>query len=255
MSDKLHTRVALITGGGSGIGQAASILFAEEGAHVVVADLNEANAEDTARRITEAGGSAIACTVDVSSEASVRALMQRTIAEFGRIDILVNNAGYGFEGTVLDTDLEAWERIMSVNVRGVFLGSKFAVPHMIEQGGGVIINTASTGAVVGIANRAAYCTTKGAVASLTRSMAVDHAAQNIRINAVCPGTIDSPYHHAIAERSGDAAEFRRGIAQRQLVGRLGSPGEIATAMLFLASDDSSFATGSLLVIDGGMTAV
>jgi meso-butanediol dehydrogenase/(S,S)-butanediol dehydrogenase/diacetyl reductase len=254
MGQKLNDRVAIISGGGSGIGRAACELFAAEGAQVVVADLNLHNAEQTAQTIVEAGGTAVAHAVDVADEDSVRALIDDTINKFGRLDILVNNAGYGFEGTVLDTDLAAWERIMSVNVRGVFLGSKYAIPQMIRQGSGVIVNTASTGAIVGIANRAAYCTTKGAVASLTKSMAVDHASQNIRINAVCPGTIDSPYHDDIAARSGDPEGFRQTIAQRQIIGRLGRPEEIASAMLFLASDDSSFATGSLLTVDGGMTA-
>ncbi|WP_251425933.1 SDR family oxidoreductase [Pseudarthrobacter sp. NCCP-2145] len=250
----MNHRVAIISGGGSGIGRAACELFAAEGAQVIVADLNLHNAEKTAETIVEAGGTAVAHAVDVADEDSVRALIDDTVREFGRLDILVNNAGYGFEGTVLDTDLAAWERIMAVNVRGVFLGSKYAIPQMIRQGSGVIVNTASTGAIVGIANRAAYCTTKGAVASLTKSMAVDHASENIRINAICPGTIDSPYHDDIAARSGDPENFRQTIAQRQIIGRLGRPEEIASAMLFLASDDSSFATGSLLTVDGGMTA-
>jgi len=180
--------------------------------------------------------------------------VHQTVEAFGRLDVLVNNAGYGFAGTVVDTDEEAWDDLMAVNVRGVYLCSKHAIPAMAKNGGGAIVNTASVVAAVGIRNRAAYCASKGAVAALTRAIAIDHVAEGIRCNAVAPGTIDTPYFDEILRKSPVAADSRKALEARQLLGRLGTPEEIAAGILFLASDESRFATGTILTIDGGMTA-
>lgn len=250
---KLAGRIAIITGGGSGIGRDACRLFAAEGATVVVADRDGETAEAVAAEIVADGGKAEAITVDVSREAEVKAMIEETAATHGRLDILVNNAGYGFAGTVVTSSEEEWDRLMAVNVKGVFLGCKYAIPVMAKGGGGAIVSTASAAATVGIHNRAAYVASKGAVAALTRAMAIDHVEDNIRINSVSPGTIESPYFTKILSGP-DGAELRHGLEDRQAMGRMGKPIEIAQAMLWLASDDASFCTGTDLVVDGGWTA-
>ncbi len=226
---RLRNKVSLITGAGSGIGQATALLFAREGAKVVAADVRLQAAEETVRRIRETGGEARAVEADVSQAASVQRMVQETVAAYGRLDILINNAGYGFAATVEQTEEADWDRLMAVNLKGVYLGCKYAIPIMRQQGGGVIINTASVVALVGIANRAAYCASKGAVAALTRAMAVDHVGDGIRVNCVAPGTIDSPYLAPILSRSANPAQLRHELAQRQLMGRLGQPEEVAYA--------------------------
>ena len=248
---RLQGKICIITGGGSGIGRAACLLFAREGGTVVVADKSASAAEQVA---ASAGNGAISIEVDVAESASVKTMIETTIGKFGRLDVLVNNAGYGFTGNVVETDEDAWNKLMQVNVNGVFFGCKYAIPEMAKRGGGSIVNTASVVSIVGIRDRAAYCASKGAVAALTRAMALDHVGDNIRVNAVCPGTIDSPYFQEIFAKSPQAAELRRQLESRQAMNRLGQPEEIANGMLFLASDESSFMTGSLLTIDGGMTA-
>jgi len=251
---RLAGKIAIITGAGSGIGREAAKLFAEEGATVVAADRDGAAAAAVAKEIEAAGGKAAWRAVDVSREAEVKAMVDKTVADHGRLDILVNNAGYGFAGTVVTTTERDWDALMAVNVKGVFFGCKYAIPVMERQGGGVIVNTASTVASVGITDRAAYVASKGAVAALTRAMALDHVKANIRVNCVAPGSIESPYFTEIFAKSPNAAELRRSLEQRQAMERLGKPIEIARAMLFLASDESSFCTGSMLVADGGWTA-
>ncbi|MCG8355042.1 MAG: SDR family oxidoreductase [Kiloniellales bacterium] len=248
---RLEDKVCIVTGGASGIGRATCLLFAREGALLVVADKSLAGAEAVAE---EAGPAALAIETDVADSQSVRALIARAVEHFGRLDVLVNNAGYGITGSVVETDEAAWDRLMAVNLTGVFYGCKHAIPVMQRQGGGVIVNTASTTAIVGIRDRAAYCASKGGVAALTKAMALDHAADGIRVNCIAPGTVDSPYYQAMLDKSDDPGELRRSLAERQAMGRCGVPEEIATGMLFLASDDSSFATGSMLTVDGGMTA-
>lgn len=250
---RLDGKTAIITGGGSGIGHEAAKLFAAEGAKVMVADRDEAAATRVAGEIAAAGGTAVAHTVDVSKENEVAGMIERAVAELGRLDILVNNAGYGIAGTVVTTSEADWNALMAVNVNGVFFGCKHAIPVMAKQGGGAIVNTASAAANVGIHDRAAYVASKGAVAALTRAMAIDHVDAGIRINAVAPGTIESPYFTKILSGP-DGAELRRGLEERQAMGRLGKPVEIAQAMLWLASDDASFCTGSVVVVDGGWTA-
>ncbi len=251
---RLENKVCIVTGGGSGIGRASCLLFAREGARVVVADKRQEAAEAVAAECAATGAEAIAVEVDVSRSVDAERMVARTLDAFGRLDVLVNNAGYGIAGTVLETDEKAWDDLMAVNVRGVFLCSRFAIPAMRAGGGGTIVNTASVVAAVGIRNRAAYCASKGAVAALTRAIAIAHVADGIRCNAVAPGTIDTPYFDEILRKSPDPEAVRKGLEARQLLGRLGAPEEIAAGILFLASDESRFATGTILTIDGGMTA-
>jgi meso-butanediol dehydrogenase / (S,S)-butanediol dehydrogenase / diacetyl reductase len=248
---RLQDKVCVITGGGSGIGRAACHLFAREGAKVAVADKNTASAAAVAEEI---GHGALPLTLDVADPSSVQATLEKVVAHFGRIDVLVNNAGYGIAGNVVDTSEEDWDRLMAVNVNGVFYGCKYVIPIMRRQGGGVIVNTASVVAAVGIRNRAAYCASKGAVAALTKAMALDHVADKIRVNCIAPGTIDSPYFKEILSKSGRAAELKRELEARQAMDRLGQPEEIAHGMLYLACSESSFVTGTMLTVDGGMTA-
>ena len=251
---RLKGKVCIVTGGGSGIGRATCLMFAREGALLAVADKNRAAAEAVSEECTKLGAKARAIVVDVSRSADAARMVEDTVEAFGRLDVLINNAGYGIAGSVVETDEQAWDDLMSVNVRGVFLCAKHAIPAMKANGGGVIVNTASTVAAIGIPNRAAYCASKGAVAALTRAIAIDHVKDGIRCNAVAPGTIDTPYFSEILRRMPDAAAVRRGLEQRQLMGRLGTPEEIAAGILFLASDESRFATGSILTLDGGWTA-
>lgn len=248
---RLRNKICLITGGASGIGKAACLLFASEGAAVVVADKS---VEPAAEVAAMAGNGAVAIGVDVADSKSVQRAIAQAVERFGRLDVLVNNAGYGIQGNVVQTDEDDWNRLMAVNINGVFYGCKYAIPVMQRQGGGAIVNTASIVATVGIRDRAAYCASKGAVAALTRAMALDHVADNIRVNAIAPGTIDSPYFQDMFAKSPRAAELRRELEARQAMNRLGKPEEIAAGMLFLASDEASFMTGSILTIDGGMTA-
>lgn len=251
---RLTDKTAIITGAGSGIGRATAMSFAREGASVLVVDLREEAAQAVVREIAGTGGTALPCRADVSKGADVAAMVNAAQAAWGRIDILVNNAGFGIGGTVVDTSEEDWNRLMVTNVNGVFLGCKAVIPVMKAQGGGAIINTASAVSVVGIYNRAAYVASKGAVAALTRAMALDHADDNIRVNCVGAGTVESPYYDEIFAASPNPDELRAQLAGRQLTNRLGKPEEIAAAMLFLASDEASFCTGTTLFADGGWTA-
>ncbi len=251
---RLKDKVCVVTGGGSGIGEATCVLFAKEGGKVVVADKNKANAEAVAAQCAR-HGQALALEVDVAKSADIKRMVDETVKAFGRLDVLVNNAGYGIPASVLETDEDAWDALMAVNVRGVFLCTKFAIPEMAKNGGGTIVNTASIVAAVGIRNRAAYVASKGAVAALTRAVAVDHVGLGIRCNAIAPGTIETPYFKNIMDKSPNPADARKALESRQLMNRMGTPDEIAAGMLFLASDESSFATGTILTIDGGLTAI
>lgn len=254
MTSDFAGRVAIVTGAGRGMGRAVASRLAAGGAKLVVNDLDADSAEGTAGALREAGAEALATPGDVTSSADVARMVASALGHFGRIDVLVNNAGYGFAATVEETTEEAWDGIVAVNLKGVYLGCKYVIPIMRRQGGGVILNTASVVAMVGIANRAAYCATKGGVAALTRAMAVDHAKDGIRINAIGPGTVETPYFTDIFAESDNPDELRKSLEGRQIVNRLGRPEEIAQAMLFLASDESSFVTGSLMLVDGGMSA-
>lgn len=251
---KLADRVAVITGAGSGIGQAMALLFAREGARILAADVNGAAAEETARRVVAEGGTCQATTVDVVQPEQVRGMIEQAQASYGRIDILCNNAGIGSTTDVIECEPDEWDRVMTVNVKSVYLGCKYAVPIMIEQGGGVIVNTASVAGMVGIVKRASYSASKGAVIALTRQVAIDFVEQGIRVNCICPGTVDSPWVGRLLQQADDPTAARQNLVARQPMGRLGTPEEVAAAALYLASDDAAFITGTGLVIDGGLTA-
>jgi NAD(P)-dependent dehydrogenase (short-subunit alcohol dehydrogenase family) len=246
---RLKDKTAIVTGAGAGIGAATAELFAKEGAKVLVADYDEKSAKAVADRI---GG--VAVRADVRKSDDAKAMVDACVKAFGRVDILVNNAGRGILGTVVTTKEEDWDDIMAVNLKGVFLCSKYAIPVMKGHGGGNIVNVASTISVVGIPDRAAYVASKGGVAALTRAMAIDHTADNIRVNSVAPGVIWSNYYDRMMTQVPDPVAFKKGLQDRAPMGRVGEPIEIATAILWLASDESGFATGSMLTVDGGYTA-
>jgi NAD(P)-dependent dehydrogenase (short-subunit alcohol dehydrogenase family) len=251
---KLQDRVAVITGAGSGIGRAMAQLFAQEGARLLAGDVNERAAQETADLVTAAGGTCQPFAVGVVQPEQVEALIAAALAAYGRIDILCNNAGIGSTTDVVTCTPEEWDRVMSVNVKSVYLGCKYAIPPMIAQGGGVIINTASVAGMVGLVKRASYSASKGAVIALTRQVAIEYVEQGIRVNCLCPGTVDSPWVGRLLAQADDPAGARQALVARQPMGRLGTPEEVAAAALYLASDDAAFITGTGLVIDGGLTA-
>lgn len=251
---KLDGKVALVTGAGSGIGQAIALLFAREGARMIAADLNAEGLQETSRKLAELDLRAETALLDVTEETMVQTVVEQTLTSQGRVDILLNIAGIGSTQTTVDTSLETWERVFAVNVRGTFLMSKYLLPSMIQRQHGVIINMASVAGMVGLPNRAAYCASKAAVIGLTRAMAIDHVKQGIRVNAICPGTVDSPWVGRLLAAADDAEQARSQLVARQPMGRLGLPDEIAEAALYLASDAARFVTGTTLAIDGGLTA-
>jgi NAD(P)-dependent dehydrogenase (short-subunit alcohol dehydrogenase family) len=247
---RLQDKVAVITGGGSGIGRATAELFAQQGASVIVADYQAETAQAVADQIERDGGRAKAVTVDVAQPEQVEAMIETALLTFGGIDILFNAAGILAFGTVLETDYEVWQRVMQVNLTGVYLCSRAALPSLIAGGGGSIINvSSSTGAHDAAANTAAYVTSKGGVTLLTRAMAIDHAKDHIRVNAIAPGPTDTPM---LRQNLTPAAI--QAFAETFPMKRLGQPSELANAVLFLASDEAAFVTGAILAVDGGQTA-
>lgn len=252
---RLLGKVAIVTGAGKGIGQATAILFAREGARVVLANQTEASASQTLRAIRDQGGEAMVVEVDVSDHGQVVRLMDETQRSYGRLDILVNNAGVYYQGTALDVLDEHWDRVLAVNLTGAFYCSKEAIPLMRDSGGGTIVNVASEAGLVVIPGQVAYNVSKSGLIMLTKSMAVDHARDNIRVNCVCPGTTYTPLVEAALARSGDPVAARRQLESSRPADRLGEPQEIAEGILYLASDASPYATGAVLSIDGGRTAI
>jgi len=248
---RLKDKVAIITGSAAGIGAAAAEIFVREGARVLLADRNGAGAAKLAGRL---GAHAASIEIDVSSNVDTKRMVDTAVERFGQLDILVNNAGYGIPGTVVNTEEADWDALMAVNLKGVFLCCKHAIPVMAARGGGAIVNTASNVATVGILDRAAYVASKGGVAALTKAMALDHAEQNIRVNCVAPGVTWSTYFDKMVAEHPDPETFKAKLRARSPLNRWAQPVEIANTILFLASDEASFATGAMFTVDGGMTA-
>lgn len=250
---RLKDKVILITGSGSGIGKCTALLFAQEGGTVIVNDLQEEAGRETVAEITQAGGNAVFIQADVTDPVSVEAMVKQAIEQLGRIDVLFNNAGISGVGKLHELAPEAWDQVMNVNIRGVFLPSKYVIPHMMDAQSGSIINMSSCIAEIGLARRASYATSKGAVLALTKSMQVDYAEYGIRVNALLPGTILTPFVEDYLQKSyDDPEEAYASLKTRQLSGDLGRPEDVAKAALFLASDESKFMMGSPLYIDGGV---
>jgi NAD(P)-dependent dehydrogenase (short-subunit alcohol dehydrogenase family) len=256
MPEHAHTplagKVALVTGAGSGIGRGIAERFVEAGAAVAVFEIDPERARAVAERLS-AGGRALAIAGDVSRENDVREAVAAAADRFGSLDILVNNAGIEVYGTVADLSPEDWDRQLGVNLKGVFLCSKYAIPHLRARGG-VILNISSVHAFVSYRDSAAYDASKAALLGLTRAMALDHGRDGIRVNAICPGYIDTPMLHQWIETSADCEEAMRQVLRFHPLGRIGTPRDIAEACVFLASDAASFISGTYLVVDGAMTA-
>src|SRR5262252_430269 len=251
---RLKDKVALITGGTSGIGEATALLFAEEGAKIAITGRDETRGHAVTVKILEAGGHAIFIRTDVRKSDECKRAVNETISSFGRVDILFNNAGIFYPQTTLECSEEEWDLQIDINLKGTFLMSKFALPGMIAQGSGNIINNSSGWGIVGGDHAVAYCASKGGVVLLTKAMAIDHGRQGIRVNCICPGDVETPMLPEDARMRGLKWEdYIAGCANRPL-GRVGTVDEIAKAVLFLASEDSSFMTGAALVVDGGGTA-
>jgi len=251
---RLDGKNAVVTGAGSGIGQAIAQTFAAQGARVFVLELNEAGAQETLSRVRDAGGKAEAVACDVSDANSVAAAFDRVATEAGRIDILVNNAGIAHIGTVETTTEADMDRIFAVNVKGVHLCSQAAIPRMVAAGGGVILNLASIASLIGLTDRFAYSMSKGAVLTMTRSIAVDYIKQGIRCNCVCPARVHTPFVDNYLRNTypGREDEMFRQLSDYQPIGRMAEPQEVASLALYLCSDEASFITGQAFPIDGGV---
>jgi NAD(P)-dependent dehydrogenase (short-subunit alcohol dehydrogenase family) len=249
---RVKDKVALITGAASGIGKETARLFAKEGAHVIVVDLNEVEGHQTVEKIEQEHGRATFIKVDITDEESVREMVETIQRKHETIDILFNNAGISGIGPLHEVTLGEWNKVFNVNVAGVFLVSKYVLPLMMRNNGGSIINMSSCIAEIGLANRASYAASKGAILSLTKSMQVDYAEYNIRVNALMPGTIYTPFVEEYLSREEDPEAAIASIKKRQLSGDLGKPIDVAYAALYLASDESRFMMGTPFVIDGGV---
>lgn len=250
---RLKDKVAFITGAGSGIGRETSLRFAEEGCKVVCADINKESNSETVQMIEMRGGTASGCFIDVTSIETIKLAIQDSINNLGQLDILVNNAGITIVGGVEDLTIEQWDKEMDINMKSIFLMSKVIWPYFKSNKKGVILNTASIAGQIGIGNDAAYCASKAGVIMLTKCMAVDGAPYNIRVNCVCPGFIETPMIKGFFSDQDDPKATREFATKLHPLGRLGSPLDIANGFVYLASDESSFVTGTALTIDGGLT--
>lgn len=251
----LAGKVALVTGAGTGIGRATALRLAADGAVVAVMGRRQSLLEETAQQVRQQGGESLALLGDVSSEGDAIEAVARTETAFGGLDILFNNAGVVHDGDVLETSLDTWRESLDINLTGPFLMSRAAIPCLRRRGGGVIINNASTLGLVGLARAAAYCAAKGGLVSLTRAMALDHAAEKIRVNAICPGVVDTAMPRRRGLSAADRQQLDEVYGPLHPVGRVGTPEEIAALVAFLASDEAAFITGVAYPIDGGLTAV
>lgn len=247
---ELDGKVALITGAGSGIGRAIAVLFAREGAKVVVADISDNDGKQTVALIKRERGDAIFVHGDVSQSVSVKGMVETTVKKYGRLNVLVNNAGIESTGSVTEITEEAWDKVIDINLKGTFLCSKHSAPRIVENGG-VIINIASVLGLIGSKGEAAYCASKGGIVALTRAMALDFAFQGIRVNCICPGSVLTPTFKRVMNALGNYESSLARNMEKIPLKRVAEPEEIAQAALYLASDRSSYITGSALVIDGG----
>jgi NAD(P)-dependent dehydrogenase (short-subunit alcohol dehydrogenase family) len=252
MAAKLEGKVAIVTGAASGIGRATALLFAGERAKVVAADWDQEKGQRVAEEILECGGDAIFVQADVSSPEDVKRIVEKAVQVYGHLDVIFNNAGVeGEQAPTADCSLENWDRVIGINLKGVFLGMKYAIPEMLKNGGGAVINNASVAGIVGFQGIPAYCASKGGVIQLTKTAALEYAKQGIRVNAICPGMIATP----MVERFiGGNEEAQKTFEALEPVGRFGRPEEVAELALFLASGDSSFCTGAPFIVDGGFVA-
>ncbi|MFP3854846.1 MAG: SDR family NAD(P)-dependent oxidoreductase [Anaerolineales bacterium] len=251
---RFENRVVMVTGASVGIGKASALAFAREGAKVAIVDVDEKQGKVSADEVDNQAGQGLLIHADVSKEEDVRRSMADIHERWGDLDVLVNNAGIYRQGMADDTPTEEWLQVLGVNLTGPFLCTKHAIPSMVRKGGGVIVNVASEAGLVGIGNQVAYNVSKGGVIALTRSCAVDLAERGIRVNAVCPGTTQTPLVEEAVNRAEDPEAARRGLEEIRPLNRLGDPSEIASAILYLASDDAAYATGSIFSMDGGYTA-
>ncbi len=249
----LTGKIALVTGAASGIGEAIAFILARAGAFVYVADLDEANGERVSDAIRTSNGQASFLKLNVAEDQECRQAAEFVHQEKGRLDILVNNAGIGHVGTILETNSEDMDRLYAVNIRGMFVLTKAFIPKMIERKYGVIINLSSIGGVTAVKDRLAYCTTKFAVVGFTKCLALDHALNGIRANCICPGRVETPFVRARISEYPDPEKAYREMAATQALGRMGTPDEIAASVLYLASDEAAFVTGTALVVDGGFS--
>jgi NAD(P)-dependent dehydrogenase (short-subunit alcohol dehydrogenase family) len=248
---KLEGKVALITGAGSGMGRVAALLFAREGAKLAAVDVNEESAAETVRMIKAEGGDAISMRADVSRAKDAEAMVAETVKKYGGLDVAYNNAGIeGDSGFLAQLSEEAFDRVIAINLRGVWLGMKYALPQMVKRGGGSVVNTASIAGLVGVKGAAAYCASKAGVIALTRVAALEYGRYNIRVNCICPGAVDTPM---VARIQGEGGMTPNALHRISVLGRIAKPAEIAKTALWLASDDASFATGAPFIIDGGWT--
>jgi 2-keto-3-deoxy-L-fuconate dehydrogenase len=250
---RLKDKVAIVTGAGAGIGRASCLAFAREGAKVVCADLSRETGEETARLVSEVTGQGHFALADAADSAGVQRLVDETVERYGKLDVFYANAGVVPGGTVIDCGEEEWDRTMAINARSAFLACKHAIPAMLKGGGGSIVCTSSVAGLVGVKNRAAYSASKMAVIGLVKSVALDFVDRNIRINAICPGTVDTPSLHGRLQTMGDYEAALKQFIARQPMGRLGTAEEIAALAVYLASDESGYMTGSYIVIDGGLS--
>lgn len=250
--NELTGKIAIVTGGSSGIGKAAVELFAEEGAVVIIADVQDGPGQQLADELAKRGRTGVYVRCDVSKEADVQAAVTLALSQYGRLDVMFNNAGIeGDQAPTAEATLENWDRVIGINLKSVFLGTKYGIEAMLRGGGGSIINNASVAGLVGFAGIPAYCASKGGVVQLTRTAALEYATQGVRVNCLCPGVIDTP----MVERfTGGSAEAETQMAALEPVGRMGTAREVAQLALFLASDRSSFITGAVIPVDGGFVA-
>jgi NAD(P)-dependent dehydrogenase (short-subunit alcohol dehydrogenase family) len=250
---RLEGKVAIVTGAGSGIGKASAELFAQEGASVVVVDWNRETGAQAVEAIRGSGGEAVYCYADVSNSQHVEAMVNTAVQKYGRLDALLNNAAIQIMAKLAETTEDVWDRIQSVNLKGVFLGCKYAIPAMIRCGGGSIINMASVLGFVGDPDLAAYCAAKGGIIALTKAGALTYGPQGVRMNCICPGDVETPLVQDYFNKDPDPDRLRQEVSSKYALRRIASPREVAQLAVFLASDESSFVTGSTMVIDGGLT--